>query len=84
MKKPILVKSPNVANVLAALNTIQISMEGMNKAELKEVSLFINQVADAFDAGAPEELIVPHIDEVTLHMADLAGMVRDSYGLAQS
>lgn len=78
--KSILIKSPNVANVLQALNAIQVSINDMNNAEMKELTRFMYALAGAFEADAPE-LNIPHVDDVTMHIADLAGMVRDSWGL---
>lgn len=75
------IKSPNVEEVLKALNVLQVCIPDMNKAERKELAGFLDQVADTFEANAPEETVVPHIKTISLSLADVARTVIDSYGL---
>lgn len=82
MTKAAKLKSPNVWNVLDALNTVQEEIcNNMNKAELRELGRELNKVAKAFEANAPEETVVPAINEVTMSMSDLARTILDSYNL---
>jgi len=75
------IKSPNVEEVLKAMNALQVCIPDMNKSERKELAGFLTQMADAFKAEAPEEITVPHIDEVTMNMADIAQVMIDTFGL---
>jgi hypothetical protein len=74
------IKSPNVQNVLEALNAIQ-DISNMNKSELRELARELNKVADAFEASAPEETTVPHVETISLSLSDVARTIIDSYGL---
>ena len=74
-------KSPNVLNVLGAINLIQSEMEAMNKAERQELGRYLNLMADAFTANAPDETVVPGIKEVTMSISDVARCLIDTYNL---
>lgn len=76
------IKSPNVVEVLKAMNTLQVCISDMNKAERKELAGYLGQMASAFQADAPEETKIPHLDEVSMSISDVARTVIDSYGLA--
>lgn len=73
--------SNRVFLILQALNTIQKNAPFLKPEEERELAEHLNAIASAFDAGAPDDVEVPHISEISLALSDVAGMVRDAYGI---
>jgi len=77
-------KAPHerVGELLIAFNTLNEGIERLNTKERRQLAGYLHTIRGAFESiGDGEETVVPHVDTVSLHAADLAGTLIDSYNL---